>query len=133
MNDDVQGALREMARSIGALESTVKTLTATWQQQEQSASQGRRDLHQKVDGLRNEVSAKVDGMRGEITAMGTQLAHAIKDISEMKPVVEAVETVKQQAVGAGRLSVWLYRLAVVASGGAAWVVVNYLKINVAIK
>ncbi|WBL75586.1 DUF1515 domain-containing protein [Bradyrhizobium xenonodulans] len=133
MSDDVQAALRDMARSIGALESTVKTMTSTWQQQEQSASSGRRELHQKVDALRADVSAKVDGMRNDMTLMGGQLATAIKDISEMKPVVEAVEVVKQRAVGASWVSIWLYRIAIIASGGAAWVVVKYLNISVALK
>jgi hypothetical protein len=38
-----------MASSIGGLESTVKTLTRQWRDQDEKASLGRRDLHQKID------------------------------------------------------------------------------------
>ena len=48
---EVNRTIVEMSRAIGGLESTVKTLTTTWQSQEAGASQGRRDLHQKFDGL----------------------------------------------------------------------------------
>lgn len=129
MTDDVQGALRDMARAIGGLESTVKTLTVTWQQQEQSASNGRRDLHQKVDQLRSDVSAKVDGMRTDMTAMGAQLATAIKDIAEMKPVVEAVETVKVQATGVRNFTRWLWGVWAAVGGGVMWVVSSFVEIH----
>ena len=48
---EVNRTIVEMSRAIGALESTVKTLTTTWQSQEVSVAQGRRDLHRKFDGL----------------------------------------------------------------------------------
>lgn len=132
-DSDTQAALREMARSIGALESTVKTLTATWQQQEQSASSGRRELHQKVDALRNDVSAKVDGMRDDMTVMGAQVATAIKDIADMKPIVEGVKNARQQVIGASKLSRWIWGAAIFISGGAAWVIAKYLNVSVVLK
>lgn len=49
---DAQAALREMARSLGALESTVSGLVTQRRQQDEKASQGRRVLHQKNDALR---------------------------------------------------------------------------------
>ncbi|MGL3208673.1 DUF1515 family protein [Bradyrhizobium sp. BR 1433] len=104
-------------------------MTATWQQQEQSASNGRRDLHQKVDALRADVSAKVDGMRSDMTTMGGQLATAIKDIAQMKPVVDAVENVQVQATGVRNFSRWIYWAAVGLSGGVGWIVTNFVDIH----
>lgn len=130
MSDEAtQAALREMARAIGGLESTVKTLTTTWQNQENSASQGRRELHQKVDALRSDMSAKVDGLRGDMVTMGGQVATAIKDIAEMKPVVQAVETVKVQATGVRNVSKWIWWIAVPLSGGVGWILTNLLDIH----
>ncbi|MBR0871215.1 DUF1515 domain-containing protein [Bradyrhizobium tropiciagri] len=130
MSDEAtQSALREMARVIGGLESTVKSLEATWRTQEQSASSGRRELHQKVEALRSEVSAKVDGMRGELTVMGGQLSTAIKEIAEMKPTVDAVENVQVQATGVRNAGRWLYWIAVLLSGGVGWIITNFVDIH----
>jgi outer membrane murein-binding lipoprotein Lpp len=118
MSDDVQVALREMARSIGGLQATVAALTSTWQAMEQKASDGRKELHQKVDGL-----------RGDMTTMGAQLATATKDIAEMKPVVKAVENVKAQATGVRNATKWIWGVGVALSGGVVWIVTNLVEIH----
>lgn len=115
-------ALLAMAKSLGGLESTVAGLVSQWRSQDEKASQGRRDLHQKIDAMRGEMQ-ELDGL----------LKEAIKDIAAMKPTVEAVENAKQQAVGVSKASVWLWRLAIFLSGGAAWVLANYLKVGVTLK
>lgn len=104
---DTQAALRDMARSIGGLESTVKTLVDTWRNQEQAASSGRRVLHEKFDQL-----------QGEVHNFGHQLAGVMKDIAVMKPTIAAVETAKQRAIGAGMLgkALWAIGGAMVAVG-----------------
>jgi HAMP domain-containing protein len=79
----LQAALREMSRSIGGLESTVKSMVQTWQLQEAAASQGRRDLH-----------AKIDAVGGETTRMAAQLEGALRDIAAMKPTVEDFKTIR---------------------------------------
>lgn len=109
MTEDIQAAMRDMARSIGGLESTVKTLVETWRAQEQGASSARRVLHQKFDQLQTEVHG-----------FGTQLAGALKDIAEMKPTVDAVETAKQRAIGAGLVGKALWAIGGAMIAGGAW-------------
>lgn len=111
-------ALREMSRSIGGLESTVKTLVSTWQSQEASASQGRRDLHQKFDALRDQVSG-----------MTAKLDTAIKDITEIKPSVEAFKSAKEQAKGAQTLGKWIWVFLTMTGGGLGWVIANWITIG----
>lgn len=133
MNEDVQGALREMARTIGGLESTVKSMVQTWQSQEASASQGRRDLHQKVDALREEFHAH----QTDLHDMGTQIAGALKDIADMRPTVEQVRAAREQATGAVIAGRWfsrgIYWFAFVLTLGAGWVISNWINIKVALK
>lgn len=102
-----EAALRDISRSIGGLESTVKGMVQTWQAQEASASQGRRDLHQKFEAL-----------RAEVHTMATQVAGALKDIAHLKPIVNEVENAKQRAIGAGMLgkALWAVGGAMVAAG-----------------
>ncbi|UGY14223.1 DUF1515 domain-containing protein [Bradyrhizobium septentrionale] len=115
----VNTALLQMAAKIGGLESTVSTLLQTWQRMEEKASEGRKDLHQKVDAL-----------RAEMTTMGAQVATATKDIADMKPTVQAVQNVQVQAAGVRNVSRWLYWVAVGLSGGGVWVVSNFVDIHV---
>lgn len=112
---EVNRTIVEMSRAIGGLESTVKTLTTTWQSQEAGASQGRRDLHQKFDAL----SGKVGELAGKVDT-------ALKDLGEMKPSVEAFENAKSQALGGLKLGRWLW-MALPFSGGTvvAWFLTHW--------
>lgn len=105
----IQAALREMAKSIGGLESTVTTLTRQWRDQDEKASLGRRDLHQKIDAL----VADLRTLEGLVKA-------AISDIAIMKPIVDAVEDAKMQAVGVVKAGRWVHWL-IFGSGGGAFV------------
>lgn len=119
MSDDAtQAALREMSRSIGGLESTVKTLLTTWQSQDASASQGRRDLHQKFDAVRQEVSG-----------LAAQVATAVKDIADIKPSVEAFKNARQQAQGAQKLGKFIWAGLVFSGGGIGWMLANWITIG----
>jgi len=106
---DTHAALRDMARSIGGLESTVKTLVETWRNQEQAASSGRRVLHEKFDQLQSEVHR-----------FSSLLADAVSDIAVMKPTVEAVEQAKQRAIGAGMLGKALWAIGGAMVAGGLW-------------
>lgn len=113
-----EAALREMSRTIGGLESTVKTLVSTWQSQEATASQGRRDLHQKFEALAEKVGA-----------MAAKVDTAIKDITEIRPSVEAFESAKAQAIGAQKLGKWIWAALTVAGGGIGWMIANWITIT----
>ncbi|WP_038381061.1 DUF1515 family protein [Bradyrhizobium elkanii] len=115
----VNAALLQMAAKIGGLESTVSTLLQTWQRMEEKASEGRKDLHQKVEAL-----------RADVTTMGAQISTATKDIAEMKPTVQAVQNVRVQADGVRNVSRWLYWAAVGLTGGVVWGVNNFVDIHI---
>lgn len=117
MSEATEAALREMSRSIGGLESTVKTLVSTWQAQEVNASQGRRDLHHKFDTLQVDVHN-----------LGSQVAAALTDITEIKPSVKAFENAREQAKGAQKLGKFVW--GALFGGGAliGWVIANWVTI-----
>ena len=112
MNDpDTHAALSDMARSIGGLESTVKSLTSTWQAQEEAASSARRELHRKFETL----SEKVSGLTNKVEMI-------LGDLVDIKPTVAAVEMAKQRAIGAGLLGklLWAVGGGLIAAG--AWLI-----------
>ncbi|WP_375776001.1 DUF1515 family protein [Bradyrhizobium sp. ma5] len=114
----VNTALLQMAAKIGGLGSTVSTLLQTWQRQKEKASDGRKDLHQKVDAL-----------RADMTTMGAKLAMATQDIADMKPIVRAVQNVRARADGVRNVSRWFYWVAVGLSGGVVWAVTDFVYIH----
>lgn len=124
--ETVNAALLRMAEKVGGLAAAVETLTTQWRQQDEKASQGRRDLHQKMDALRTDVQ-KLD----------VEVKTAIADIALMKPTVEAVENAKLQAQGAVTAVRWTsragYWMAVGLTLGAAWVLAHWLEIKVTLR
>src|SRR4051812_43413979 len=113
-----EAALRDMSRSIGGLESTVKTLVSTWQSQEAAASQGRRDLHQKVETMRDDVQK-----------LGARVEVALKDIADIKPSVEAFENAKLQVRGAQTLGKFIWGGLAFAGGGIGWMLANWITVT----
>ena len=115
---DTEAALREMSRWIGSSRHRCGSLVQTWQAQEASASQGRRDLHQKFEAL-----------RGEFHAVATQVAGALKDIADIKPSVQAFENAKAQAKGAQMLGKIIWGILLFAGGGIGWMLANWITIT----
>ncbi len=118
MTGDNEAALREMSRSIGGLESTVKNLMTMWQQQEQSASQGRRDLHQKFDTVVKDVAG-----------LTVQVQEAVKDLVEIKPAVKAFENAREQARGAQKVGKWIWAVLTLSGGAIGWMLANWITIG----
>ena len=97
---------------------TVSTLLQTWQRMEDKASEGRRDLHRKVDAL-----------RADMTTMGAQVATATKDIADMKPTVQAVRNVQAQATGVRNVTKWIWGAGMFLIGGVVWIITNLVDIH----
>ena len=111
-------ALRDLSRIVGGLESTVKTLVSTWQSQEATASQGRRDLHQKFDNLRDEVHV-----------VATKVTSALDDIAEIKPSVEAFDIAKHRVEGARTLGKMIWLAIGGLSGLFGYMLANWISIG----
>jgi hypothetical protein len=118
--ETTQAALLKMASTIGGLSVAVDTLTRQWRDQDEKASIGRRDMHQKIDRV-------VDDFR---TLEGLVKA-AISDIADMKPIVDAVEVAKFKAVGALTAGRWIYWLVFGSGGGAAvlWIASHFFQVT----
>lgn len=112
-DSDIQHALREMARQIGSLQSSVDTLTSTWQRQDADATEGRREMRCRVEVLTERVTAvasRVETMSAELIAI--------------KPTVDLVKTARAEVSGVGRAGrvVWQVVGFFGAGGAGAWLV-----------
>jgi hypothetical protein len=84
--------------------------------------QGRRDLHQKFDALAEKVSG-----------LAAKLDTAIKDITEIKPSVEAFEKARAQAIGTQKVGKWIWAgltFSGLGSGGVlGWMLASWITIG----
>lgn len=104
------GEVHQVSAEIGGLKKAVEIMTSTWQQQEQSATDGRRQLHAKFDDVRNEVTK----LAGRVDQMG-------RDIAEIRPAIDAFKSARERQLGAqwmGKL-IWLAFIGIAGAVGAA--------------
>jgi len=81
--------LQSFARIIGGLEAQVASFQANWIEQDRRASDGRKFLFEKVDGVGKEVQH-----------LTHTVADVVQDVAEMKPAVKDWVATKNQAIGA---------------------------------
>lgn len=118
-SESIQAALRDFARAIGALQASVSTLTQQWRDQDEKASQGRRALYDKIEGL-------VDDIR----TLEEQVKVAIADIAIMKPIVDGVIEARQQVRGAVKAGRWIHWVATGGGGaGVLWVASHFISVT----
>jgi len=70
--------IHEMSRAIGSLESSAKTLTTTWAEQDREATEGRRLLHAKIDDLKSQQAT-----------LAAQVAQQTSKLAEVEPAINA--------------------------------------------
>lgn len=115
MND---GAIHQVSADIGGLKKSVEILTSTWQQQEQAATDGRRELHKKLEDVRHEVTK----LAGRVDQMG-------KEISEIKPAIDTFKSARERQLGAqwmGKL-IWAAFIGLAGIAGAAIAEILHLR------
>lgn len=107
----------EMKGKLEALTLSIQNLNHDWGVREESASQGRRIIHGKMDLLSNDV-----------TRLGAEVENLSVDVKDIKPEVENFRNYKAtrdgQAAGADKvrgriLALWSALSALVVAIGAA--------------
>lgn len=112
------GSIHQVSADIGGLKKAVEILTSTWQQQEQSAVDGRRQLHAKFDDIRNEV-----------TKLAGRVDQVDNTLSEIKPAIEVFKSARERQLGAqwmGKL-VWAAFIGIAGAVGAGIVELMHLR------
>jgi ElaB/YqjD/DUF883 family membrane-anchored ribosome-binding protein len=104
------GEIHQVSADIGGLKKSVEILTSTWQQQEAAATDGRRQIHKKLDDVRNEVTK----LTGRVDRMAN-------DIAEIQPAIDAFKSARERQLGAqwmGKL-IWMAFIGIAGAVGAA--------------
>lgn len=99
-----------MSRAIGSLESSVKTLTTTWAEQDREATEGRRILYGKVDEL-----------KGTQASLAATVATLTGEFAEIKPAIQRFERERQRREGARSLMALIWTSIVAFAAGLGYV------------
>jgi chromosome segregation ATPase len=104
------GEIHQVSAELGGLKAAVQLMTSTWQLQETAATDGRRQIHKKLDDVRNEVTK----LTSRVDQMG-------KDIAEIQPAIDTFKSARERQLGAqfmGKL-IWLAFIGIAGVIGAA--------------
>jgi len=102
-------------RLVGGMSQAVSTMTSTWQRQEDTASAGRRTLHEKFEALAKEV-------RDTMTDLKSRVAGMEKQITVIQPSVDAFKEEKLRIEGAKKFGLGLWSALVAAAGMLGWII-----------
>lgn len=104
----VDKEINEVSRAIGALQATVANLTTMWERNDREATDGRRRLYDKVDGLQktvNQLAGRVefDALKDDVTTLTARVDHVTTEIAAMKPRLDSVNDTRQQDIGSKKV------------------------------
>src|SRR4051794_20697908 len=91
-----RGELHEISAEIGALKKAVEIMTDMWSRQEETATAGRRALHEKFEAFRADVGLQIAGLSRRVD----RLVDTMKDV---EPAVQSFKDEKLRDEGAKRL------------------------------
>jgi|SRR5579859_7344069 len=112
------GGIHQMSEAIGGLKSDVRSLkdsidnlNRVWGQREEAATEGRRQVHEKVDNLRQ-----------DFTRLSAEVENVSQDIVEIKPAIDEFKNARQQAIGAHKLGKLIWGAMLTAAGLSGWAI-----------
>ena len=91
MNEDY------VARALGDLEGTVRSMSDQWRRQDESANVGRRAVYERLEKLSQQVvamSANLDGVTQDVAELKNDIE------AEVMPTIDAVKMAAARQLGA---------------------------------
>ncbi len=118
-----EGGIHQISAEIGALKKSVEMMTELWRRQEESATAGRKSLHEKFEALRNQVGLDVAGLSIRVDRLTDKVVL-------IEPSVRGFSDEKLRNEGAKRLGAKLYAALVIGAGLMGWganELINWIK------
>lgn len=119
MND---GAIHQMSAAIGGLQADVKNLKDSidnlnqiWGLREESATAGRRVVHEKVDLLRK-----------DFTHLSAEVENVSMKLTEIEPAISEFKDARQRLIGARHLGKFLWGAFLSAAGAMGYALGEWL-------
>lgn len=126
----VHRQLASLQTSVTHLADTLKQMTSQWARQEETASAGRKALHEKFEHFRGEVGVQMAGLSLRVDRLVDSMQDMDKTMTKIEPAVKKYEDEKLRQEGAKRLGKGLIAAMTAAAGGIGWglhELIGYLK------
>jgi outer membrane murein-binding lipoprotein Lpp len=119
------GEIHQMSAAIGGLQADVRSLKASidnlnriWGEREESATAGRRIVHDKVDSLRT-----------DFTRLSAEVENVSSDLVEIKPAIEVFKTARERQIGAQRMGKLIWMAFIALAGIACAAIADFIRMK----
>jgi hypothetical protein len=114
------GEVHEISMQLGQLSQAVKFMTDVWQRQEETASAGRKALHEKFESFKDTVGVQIAGLSLRLDRLVDGMKQFEQTIEKIEPAVKKYEEEKLREEGARRLGKALIAAMTAVAGGIGW-------------
>jgi hypothetical protein len=113
MMNPTPGQLHQISAEIGGLKKAVEMMTDMWTRQEETASAGRKALHDKFEMFRWEIT-------NQVASLGLRVDRMSDQINIVEPSVKNFNDERLRAEGAKRLGKMLIAALTAVAGVLGW-------------
>jgi hypothetical protein len=114
------GDLHQISAEIGGLKKSVEIMTDLWERQEESATAGRRALHEKFDMLRQQVGMDVAALSIRVDRLTDKVSMIEPSVTVFKEKMQADKDDDLREEGAQRLGLKLWAALMAICGLLGW-------------
>lgn len=125
-----RGEVHQISMKLGQLSQAVEFMTDMWKRQEESATAGRKALHEKFEHFRDDIGVQMAGLSLRVDRLVDGMKDMDETMTKIEPAVKKYEDEKLRQEGAKRLGKGLIAALTAAAGGIGWGLhefIGYLK------
>ena len=118
-----RGEVHQISMQLGELRKAVEFMTDMWKRQEETATLGRKSLHDKFEHFRDDVGLQMAGLSIRVDRL-------VDTMTEVEPAVRSFKDEKLRQEGAKKLGANLWIATTTIAGVVGWglhELVGYLK------
>lgn len=115
-----EGQLHQISAEIGGLKKAVDMMMQQWDRQEQTATAGRRALHEKFEAFKTDVGLQIAGLSLRVDRLTDKVTLIEPSVTTFK---EKIESDKEEALrdeGAKRFRVKVGAFIVACASAVGW-------------
>jgi hypothetical protein len=108
-----RGEVHQISLRLGQLSQAVEMMTDMWRRQEETATAGRKALHDKFEHFRDEVGVQIAGLSLRVDRL-------VDTMQKIEPAVKKYEDEKMRNEGAKTLGARLWIATTTIAGVVGW-------------
>jgi hypothetical protein len=91
---------RRIWEQLGRVAGLVENLTKNWGEKDRQATEGREELRDKFDDLKDHVTNSVNDLKSQLARVIVDVSILTSDVTRMRPSIERIEITRHRNAGA---------------------------------